>query len=440
MQKDLTTGNITIQLVKFTVPLVFGNVFQLMYNAIDSIIVGRFVGSHALAAVGICNPIYTLFIMFLNGLCMGTSILTGNMFGAKEYEKLHRQISTTMIAGILFSLALSVAGILFTHPILSLMQVDTVILPITKLYLRIIFSGLVFTFMYNCFASTLRALGDSWSALYFLIISSVVNIFGDLIFVLVFHMGSKGCAVSTVLSEVISCLLCIGYIQKKVPLLKLGKNWLVFDGSLLKQTIAYGWVSAMQQATIQMGKLGVQSIANSMGVFVSAAFSAANRIEDFAYIPEQNIAHAMTALMAQNKGAKKTGRIKETFRCGMKIEFIYGVCIFLICFVFADPLMHLFSNDPLVCEHGVTYLKFISMVYVFPAITNGIQGYFRGIGDLKITLVSSFVNMSIRVFFAAILVFRFSLQIEALPLSYFAGFIGMLLTELPLLVKSFPSK
>lgn len=132
------------------------------------------------------------------------------------------------------------------------MQVDFVIIPMTKLYLRIIFSGLIFTFMYNCFASTLRALGDSKSPLYFLIISSVVNVFGDLIFVLIFHMGSEGCAISTVLSEAISCILCIIYIQKEVPILRLGKKWLIFDPSLLKQTIAYGWASAMQQATIQL--------------------------------------------------------------------------------------------------------------------------------------------------------------------------------------------
>lgn len=144
MEKDLTTGNITPQLIRFTIPLVLGNIFQLMYNAIDSIIVGRFVGSHALAAVGICNPISTLFILFLNGLCMGASILMGNMFGAKQYDKLHRQISTTMISGIIFSFALSVFCILFAHPILTLMQVDSVIIPMTKLYLRIIFFGTYF--------------------------------------------------------------------------------------------------------------------------------------------------------------------------------------------------------------------------------------------------------------------------------------------------------
>ena len=437
MEKDLTTGNITPQLIRFTIPLVLGNIFQLMYNAIDSIIVGRFVGSHALAAVGICNPISTLFILFLNGLCMGASILMGNMFGAKQYDKLHRQISTTMISGIIFSFALSVFCILFAHPILTLMQVDSVIIPMTKLYLRIIFSGLIFTFMYNCFASTLRALGDSKSPLYFLIISSVVNIFGDLIFVLIFHMGSEGCAISTVLSEAISCLLCIIYIQKKVPILRLGKKWLVFDAGLLKRTIAYGWASAMQQATVQLGKIGIQAIVNTMGVPVAAAFAVVNRIDDFAYTPEQNIAHAMTALMAQNKGAGEKKRMREGFRCGVILEIIYGICIFLVCYLLARPLMLLFVKDEEVIGHGVIYLRLISVMYVIPALTNGLQGFFRGIGDMKVTLISSFVNMGVRVLAALPLVFVFGFGIEALPYSYLAGWIGMMVVEAPLLVKMY---
>ena len=411
MAKDLTTGKITPQLVKFTIPLVLGNLFQLTYNAVDSIIVGRFVGKEALAAVGICNPILTLFILFLNGLCMGASILMGNQFGAKDYDKLHRQISTTMIAGFLFSVFLSVSCI--------------------------IFAGLIFTFMYNCFASTLRALGDSQTPLYFLITSAVVNIIGDLFFVLFLGWGSEGCAVATVLSEALSCILCIIYIQMKVPVLQLGKKWLIFDKKLLGKTISYGWASAMQQATVQLGKLGIQAIVNSMGVAVAAAFAVVNRIDDFAYSPEQNIGHAMTALMAQSKGAGKKDRLKEAFRSGMKIELVYGIAIFLICFLFATPLMRLFTKDSDVIRHGVTYLRLISIMYLLPAATNGIQGYFRGIGDLKITLISSFVNMGVRVVVAAILVLTFSLQIEALPYSYLAGWIGMLITELPLLIRSY---
>ena len=437
MEKDLTAGKITPQLVRFTIPLVLGNLFQLTYNAVDSIIVGRFVGKEALAAVGICNPILTLFILFLNGLCLGASILMGNQFGARDYDKLHRQISTTMISGVIFSAILSVFCIIFAHPILNIMRVDPSIMSMTINYLRIIFAGLIFTFMYNCFASTLRALGDSQSPLYFLITSAVINIIGDLFFVLFLNWGSEGCAIATVLSEALSCLLCIIYIQKKVPVLRLGKKWLVFDKSLLGKTISYGWASGMQQATGQLGKLGIQAIVNSMGVAIAAAFAVVNRIDDFAYTPEQNIGHAMTALMAQSKGAGKKDRLKEAFKSGLKIEFIYGVIIFLVCFLLANPLMRLFTNDPDVIRHGVTYLRLISVMYLLPAATNGIQGYFRGIGDLKITLISSFVNMGVRVAVAAILVFLFSLQIEALPYSYLAGWIGMLVAELPLLIRSY---
>ena len=193
----------------------------------------------------------------------------------------------------------------------------------------------------------------------------------------------------------------------------------------------------MQQATGQLGKLGIQAIVNSMGVSIAAAFAVVNRIDDFAYTPEQNIGHAMTALMAQSKGAGKKDRLKEAFKSGLKIEFIYGIIIFLVCFLLAKPLMKLFTNDPDVIRHGVTYLRLISVMYLLPAATNGIQGYFRGIGDLKITLISSFVNMGVRVVVAGILVFLFSLQVEALPYSYLAGWIGMLVAELPLLIRSY---
>ena len=437
MTKDMTTGKIMPLLVKFTIPLVLGNLFQLTYNAVDSIIVGHFVGKEALAAVGICNPISTLMILFLNGLCMGASILMGMQYGAREYDTLHRQISTTMLSGVIFSVFLTLICVIFAVPILHLMQVDPSIMVMTTQYLRIIFMGLVFTFLYNFFSSTLRALGDSNSPLYFLIISAILNIFGDLFFVVVLHAGSNGCAVSTVISEVLCCLFCIIYIQKKVPILRLGKKWMVFDSSLLKKTIAYGWASAMQQATVQLGKLGIQAIVNTMGVSVAAAFAVVNRIDDFAYTPEQNIAHAMTALMAQNKGAGKKDRMREGFRCGLVLETIYGIAVFIVCFVFARHLMMLFVKDEEVISHGVTYLHLISVMYILPAFTNGIQGFFRGIGDLKITLISSFINMGVRVLAAAPLVLIMHLGIEALPFSYLAGWVGMLVAELPLLIKTY---
>lgn len=440
MTKDLTTGKIMPIFVNFTVPLVLGNLFQLTYNAVDSIIVGHFVGKEALAAVGICNPVSTLMILFLNGLCMGASILMGIQYGAKDYETLHRQISTTLLSGAVFSFFLTLVCVIFAVPILLLLQVDPSIMDMTVQYLRIIFLGLMFTFLYNFFSSTLRALGDSASPLYFLIISAILNIFGDLFFVIVLKAGSNGCAISTVLSEALCCLFCIIYIQKKVPILRLGKKWLVFDARLLKKTIAYGWASAMQQATVQMGKIAIQALVNTMGVSVAAAFAVVNRIDDFAITPEQNIAHAMTALMAQNKGAGKNDRMREGFRCGMILELVYGAAVMLICLGFARPLMSLFVKDEEVIGHGVVYLHLIAVMYILPAVTNALQGFFRGIGDLKVTLMSSFTNMTVRVIAAAPMVLLWNFGIEALPYSYLAGWIAMLLVETPLMLRIYRKK
>ena len=440
MTKDLTTGKIMPIFVNFTVPLVLGNLFQLTYNAVDSIIVGHFVGKEALAAVGICNPVSTLMILFLNGLCMGASILMGIQYGAKDYETLHRQISTTLLSGAVFSFFLTLVCVIFAVPILLLLQVDPSIMDMTVQYLRIIFLGLMFTFLYNFFSSTLRALGDSASPLYFLIISAILNIFGDLFFVIVLKAGSNGCAISTVLSEALCCLFCIIYIQKKVPILRLGKKWLVFDARLLKKTIAYGWASAMQQATVQMGKIAIQALVNTMGVSVAAAFAVVNRIDDIAITPEQNIAHARTALMAQNKGAGKNDRMREGFRCGMILELVYGAAVMLICLGFARPLMSLFVKDEEVIGHGVVYLHLIAVMYILPAITNALQGFFRGIGDLKVTLMSSFTNMAVRVIAAAPMVLLWNFGIEALPYSYLAGWIAMLLVETPLMLRIYRKK
>ena len=390
--------------------------------------------------MGICNPVSTLMILFLNGLCMGASILMGIQYGAKDYETLHRQISTTLLSGAFFSFFLTLVCVIFAVPILLLLQVDPSIMDMTVQYLRIIFLGLMFTFLYNFFSSTLRALGDSASPLYFLIISAILNIFGDLFFVIVLKAGSNGCAISTVLSEALCCLFCIIYIQKKVPILRLGKKWLVFDARLLKKTIAYGWASAMQQATVQMGKIAIQALVNTMGVSVAAAFAVVNRIDDFAITPEQNIAHAMTALMAQNKGAGKNDRMREGFRCGMILELVYGAAVMLICLGFARPLMSLFVKDEEVIGHGVVYLHLIAGMYILPAITNSLQGFFRGIGDLKVTLMSSFTNMTVRVIAAAPMVLLWNFGIEALPYSYLAGWIAMLLVETPLMLRIYRKK
>ena len=455
MTRELTKGAVMPLLIKFTIPLVLGNLFQLTYNAVDAIIVGNYVGPDALAAVGICNPVTTLMILFLNGLCIGAAVLMGTQYGRGDHETLRRQVSTTMLAGIIFSVGLSVLCIIFARPILTFLRTDPTIMDIAVRYLRIILTGLLFTFLYNFYSSTLRALGDSYTPLFFLIASAALNIIGDLVFVVLLNTGSDGCAVSTVLSELLCCLGCSLYIRKKVPVIYIRKTELKIDRALLKDTIGYGWASAMQQGTVQMGKIAVQAVVNTMGVAIAAAFTAVNRIDDFTYIPQQNIAHAMTAYMAQNRGAGEDRRVREGFLKGMILELIYGLIVFAVCPLCAVPLMKLFigngdaaeavgtagiTNDAAitgsaasVIAHGVSYLKLIAPMYLLPAVTNGVQGYFRGMGRLKITLAASFTNMGVRVAAAMVLVFGFGFGIEALPWSYFAGWIAMMIVELPLL-------
>lgn len=433
MTKDLTKGAMFPAIIRFTIPLILGNLLQLTYNAIDGIVVGRYVGREALAAVGTGNPLVTLMILFLQGICLGAGILIGTLYGAKDYETLKLQISTAMTAGIGFSLALTAVVFAAAPMFLEILQVDTAISAEAAVYLRVIMCGLVFNFIYNFFASTLRAMGDSKSPLFFLGISAVVNVIGDLVFVIAFAMGTAGCAVSTVLSEALSCLLCWCYIRKNIPVMNLGKQWFRFDRRLLGQTIRYGFVSALQQSTVQIGKLSIQGTVNTMGVTATAAFAAINRIDDFAYIPEQNIGHAMTSVMAQNRGAGETKRIKEAFRAGMYIELVYGGITGILLLFLANPLMRLFTQDEMTVITGEQYLHLIAFMYIVPAVTNGVQGYFRGMGDLKITLWSSLINMGVRVAVCFFLVFGCKMGITALPWAYLAGWLAMMLYELPFL-------
>lgn len=440
-EHDMTQGAVAVPLIGFTIPLVLGNFFQLFYNAVDSIIVGRYVGESALAAVGTSTPVMNLVILLISGLCMGASILMSSQFGAGNYEQLSRQISTTLLSGCGFSIGFSVLTILLSEPLLRLIQVPKEVMPDALVYLRIIFIGILFTFIYNFLANTLRALGDSKTPLYFLVASAILNVLGDLLFVAVFGWGVAGSAISTVLSEASSCLFCALYIRKRVPLLCLGKQWFVFDKRLMKKTISYGSTSAMQQVCLQIGKTIIQTVVNTQGVSVMAAFTAVNRVDDFAYIPQQNIGHAMTTFLAQNKGAGHKERMKKGFQTGLLIELVYSIGLFAVIWGLAPQIMTLFAEDgdAQVVSLGISYLHLISWMYILPGMTNGIQGFFRGIGDLKVTLYSTFMNMLGRVVAVFVMLRLLHMDFASLAWANMIGWIVMLLFEIPLLVKSLRS-
>ena len=435
MTTDMTEGKIIPQLTGFTIPLILGNLFQLTYNAADSVIVGKFVGDDALAAVGTAGPIMNMVILFISGMCMGAGILMSTQYGAKKYAQLECQISTAMIGGLAFSAAVTVLLLIFAHPLLAILQVPQDIIGSAAVYLRIIFGGLIFTFIYNFFSNTLRALGDSRAPLIFLIISAVLNVVLDLFFVLVLRWGVPGSALATVLSEALCCLFCLGYIKKKVPLLCLGEKWKVFDRAVLGRTFSYGITSALQQMCVQLGKICVQTIVNVQGVAFIAAFTAINRVDDFAMTPQQNIAHASTTFMAQNRGAGKNRRMKQGFYCTILLETIYTAAVLTLVFGFSRQIMELFvgNDSEEVVTLGISYLELIAFMYVMPAATNIIQGFFRGLGDLKVTLISTILNMSARFFSAWIMIHIMHGGFDRLAWANFFGWIAMLAFQIPMI-------
>lgn len=397
MQK-MTQGRISRHLLRYAIPLILGNFFQLAYNAVDTIIVGKFAGEQALAAVSAANPVMTIVVLGVSGLSLGASVLMSKFYGAGNEEKLRRELATTLLFGAAASAIVFALGLLFAPQILVIMNVPQDILPVSQAYLRIIFVGFLFTFQYNILAAALRSVGNTAAPVRFLAGASVLNALLDVVFVARLGWGAAGAGIATVLAQAVSALLCAAYILHCVPLLRIPVCALRIDRELMRLTLESGCMTALQQACQPIGKAMIQSVINAQGVSVIAAFNAVSRVDDFACIPEQSISSAMMTCIAQNRGAGKEERVKETLRRGMTIEIAYGVCIGLLVFLSKTPIMRLFTaqDGAAMLEMGVSYLSVMAFFYVLPGLTNGMQGYFRGMGEMKTTFVATCIQISIR--------------------------------------------
>lgn len=433
---DMTRGEIAPQIIHFTLPLIIGNFFVLTYNAADSVIVGRFIGANAMAALGAASPVMNIMLFLIIGICLGMSVLMGNFFGKGDFVNLKKVISTSLITGGLFTLVIVILGFFFSHSILSLMNTPSEIIDDATSYLQIIFVGLIFTFIYNIYASTLRSMGNSKVSLYFLAASAVLNVLLDLLFVAVWEQGIEGAALATVIAEASAAAFCILYVRVKIPFLKFKRSEFVFNGELLRIIMGYSFVAAMQQITLHLGKFLVQGAVNPLGVFAIAAFNAVTRIDDFVMIVQQNIGHGITGFMAQNKGNGNFNRIRKGFLVGVKLEVIYSLVMMVLIFVFAEELMILFigRGESQVVEAGVQYLKIMAFLYLLPGLTNVIQGYFRGLGKMKITLNSTFVQIVVRVVAAYLIASYFG--VKGFALACLVGWICMLGYQIPVFWKT----
>ncbi|MGN0372642.1 MAG: MATE family efflux transporter [Enterocloster sp.] len=428
---NMTEGNIRKHLIRYSVPLILGNLFQLTYNVVDSIIAGRFIGKEALAAEGTASPVMNIVILGISGICMGASVLMSEFFGAGDEEKVKREMSTTVIFGCYFSLIVAVLGVLGAKPLLGALHVPEEILDIAAIYLSIIFLGAPFTYFYNAVSAALKSVGDSKTPLKFLAFSSILNAVLDLIFIGGLGFGIVCSAVTTVIAEAASAMLCISYVYRKIPMLQLKKGEFTMDRKLLAQTLRYGSITALQQSCQPIGKLLIQGAINPLGVDIIAAFNAVNRIDDYAFTPEQSISHGITTFVAQNRGAGKKERIRAGFRKGLMLEACYWVIICTVITLFKAPLVGLFvteGNESIV-ELGSSYLAMMAFFYLFPAFTNGIQGFFRGMGNMSITLLGTFTQTSLRVIFVYLLAPRIGMQGVAYACA--VGWSVMLMVEIP---------
>ena len=429
---DMTTGDPRTHLIRHAIPLLLGNWLQLSYNAVDTIIAGRFLGQDALAAEGIAAPVMNLVILAITGLCIGSGVLMSEAFGAKAYGKLQKILANTMLIGFTICCTLALAGILLTQPLLSLLAVPQDIFSITAVYLRITFLGAPFTFCYNALAAGLKSTGDADTPLTFLAFSAILNAVLDFVFLGLLGFGILCSALTTVFAEAVCAALSLRYMLRHVPQLCPKKEHWNPDRMLLKQIIHYGGPTALQQAIQPICKVLIQGQVNALGVSSIAAFNAVTRADDFACIPEQSISSAISTYIAQNRGANKNERIRPGFRQGLQLEIGYWVLIGSVVALLRTPLVSMFvtgegSQD--VIRRGSEYLGWMAVFYLFPALTNGMQGFFRGMGKMKTTMLGTFLQASTRALCTCLLAPKFG--ITGIAFSCAIGWSIMLLFEIP---------
>ncbi|GAE85198.1 hypothetical protein JCM10512_3611 [Bacteroides reticulotermitis JCM 10512] len=432
----MTEGKISRQLVTYSIPLILGNLFQLTYNTLDSIIVGRFIGKEALAAVGATAPIANILILGISGICIGASVIMSEFFGAKDYKMLKKEMATTSVFGLFFSLVLTLIGVITARPFLELFNTPAEILDMATTYLRIIYLGIPFTYFYNSIAAALKSIGDSKTPLKFLAFAATLNAVLDLIFIGGLNFGIVCSATTTVIAEAVSALLCVAYVYKKIPILQVRYSEFRIDRALLKKTLGYGSITALQQSCQPIGKLLIQGAVNLHGVDMIAAFNAVSRIDDFAFTPQQSVSHGITTFVAQNRGAKKYNRILNGFKNGMVIEVIYWMLICATVLLLKEPIMRMFvteegSGD--IIALGSQYLGLMAFFYILPAFTNGVQGFFRGMGNMNLTLIGTLIQTSLRVVFTYLL--SPTLGINGIAYSCVIGWTAMLIFAAPFYLK-----
>ena len=394
--RDMTSGPILRQMIAFALPLMLGNVFQMLYNTVDSVIVGNFVSKQALAAIGSTTMIVNMLVFFFNGFSVGAGVTIGQYFGAREMDKLHRAIETTMAATFVLSLAMSALGVALVPALLRMMSTPDDVFADAQIYLRIYLAGISGLLIYNMGSGILRAVGDSTRPLYFLILTSVLNIGLDLLFVIVFKTGVAGAAIATIISQFVSGALIILLLSRTKDIYRLDWRELRIDWPILRRIFAVGMPAAIQSVITAFSNMFVQKYINVFGSDVMAGWSGYNKLDGFIMLPMQSMAMAATTFVSQNVGAGDDRRADRGTVTALGLAGAVTAVIASLLVIFAPRAVRMFSPDAAVIDYGVMFLRTNNFFLILNAVNHVLAGALRGRGDSRgpmIIMLSTFVGV-----------------------------------------------
>jgi putative MATE family efflux protein len=407
MTKNLTIGNPALLILSFTVPLLIGNLFQQFYSMADTFIVGNTIGVAALASVGCTGSINFLIVGFIFGFSSGASIVTAQRFGAGDGSGVRRSFATSLILGFMLAFLLTTLSVLVARPLLVLLRTPKEILEGAYRYIVIIFWGIGAMVLFNVLSNVMRAVGDSRTPLIFLIIACVINIILDYVFILGFHTGVEGAAIATVIAQLISGLLCIPFIVKKLPLIRLGRaDWKISFRDI-REHVYVGLPMGFQMSIIAIGVVVLQFVLNGQGTLAVAAFTAASKIDQVANMPMNSFGATMATYTAQNYGARKIDRIRKGVIQCLTMSCSFSVLMGLIFILFGDKLAGIFvGSDPQVVSMAHTYLIIVGSCFVLLATLLVVRQTLQGLGNSIVPTIAGIMELVMRVF-AAIILSRF---------------------------------
>ena len=405
MQRDLTQGNITGTMLRFALPMILGNLLQQFYNIADTLIVGRYLGANALAAVGAAYALMTFLTSILLGLCMGSGAVFSLRYGEKNETLLKKSIFVSFVMIAAVALAVNVAVFLFIAPIMGLLCVPAEIYSMMREYLWMIFWGILAVFLYNFFASLLRSVGNSFVPLLFLGIAAVLNVVLDLVFVLVFNWGVAGAAGATVIAQYVSGIGIVIYTYVKMPEFRVAGSDMGMDRGVLREISQFSVLTCAQQSVMNFGILMVQGLVNSFGTVVMAAFAAAVKIDSFAYMPVQDFGNAFSTFIAQNYGAGKKDRIKAGIKSAVMVSIAFCIMISLVVWIFAEKLMLIFvqPQETGILAVGVQYLRIEGAFYCGIGCLFLLYGLYRAVRKPGMSVVLTVISLGTRVALAYVL-------------------------------------